>query len=207
MFAGRMAQLSSTHGHWALDDLWFGWFGIGHFVKHISSLFAFRSMVPVSFPPLFPHGFNLLPVTWHKGRVSIVHGNKKSLPMKTRTRFYICYCILQFIPSFLVKYDRSYILKQGSAKLSSPTDHICWTIIRLLWSCVTITAQDIELISQYPDVLGSPRLVQGNAWNPICFLAALGRFFSWVLDRALSLLDAGYWFPFGEVKVERIATV
>ena len=61
-------------------------------------------------------------------------------------------------------------------------------------------SQDIELISQYPDVLGSPRLVQGNAWNPICFLAALGRFFScW--------LDAGYWFPGGEFQVPRLATV
>lgn len=44
----------------------------------------------------------------------------------------------------------------------------------LLWPA----HEDIELVSRYPDVLGSPRLVQGNQWNPICPQFFVGADFS-----------------------------
>eukprot|EP00435_Cladocopium_sp_Y103_P047266 s2015_g13.t2 len=48
-----------------------------------------------------------------------------------------------------------------------------WTIYDLDGSGLDSLSNlsDIELVSRYPDVLGSPRLIQGNQWNPICLEA------------------------------------
>ncbi|CAL1158866.1 unnamed protein product [Cladocopium goreaui] len=48
-----------------------------------------------------------------------------------------------------------------------------WTVYDLDGSGLDFLSNvsDIELVSRYPDVLGSPRLVQGNQWNPICLEA------------------------------------